>query len=348
MSDRDVDHAMTLSAPALVETEPLRYVERPAPRPGPGEVRVRIEVCGVCRTDLHVVEGDLPVRREGVVPGHEVVGRVDVLGAGVTSLSVGDRVGVAWLHRSCGACRFCERGSENLCLSPCFTGWDVDGGYAHFAVAPAEFVHRLPESMDAVQAAPLLCAGIIGYRAYARSGVRPGGRLGLYGFGGSAHIVIQIAVHHGCEVMVFSRGGEHRDLAHELGAVWVGDSREAPPRPLDAAILFAPVGELVPPALEALDRGGVLAIAGIHLSDVPPLDYQRHLFQEREIRSVTANTRQDARALLALAESIPIRTHTREYPLSEANRALLDLKDDRVRGAAVLRVSPAASARGST
>jgi propanol-preferring alcohol dehydrogenase len=335
-SDPDACRVMELDAPAPAEERPLRERLRPLPEPGQGEVRVRVEVCGVCRTDLHVVEGDLAPRRPTVVPGHEVVGRVDRCGPGVGSLRAGDRVGIAWLHRSCGECRFCLRDAENLCLSPRFTGWETDGGYATHAVAPADFVYPLPEALDAAETAPLLCAGIIGYRAYVRSGVRPGGRIGLYGFGGSAHIVIQIARHHGCEVFVFSRGGAHRELAEEMGAAWVGETFEPPPRPLDAAILFAPAGELVPPALEALDRGGVLAVAGIHLSDVPPLDYQRHLFQERELRSVTANTRADGRALLRLAAEIPIRTHTRVYALSEANEALIDLKQDRIRGAAVL------------
>jgi propanol-preferring alcohol dehydrogenase len=248
-------------------------------------------------------------------------------------------VGIAWLHRACGRCRFCTNGRENLCTAPRFTGWEVDGGYAEQAVVPAAFAYRLPEGLVARDAAPLLCAGIIGYRAYRRSGIQPGGRLGLVGFGGSAHIAIQVARHHGCQVAVFSRGGQHRALADELGADWVGEVGERPPYALDAAILFAPAGELVPPTLEALDRGGVLAIAGIHLSDVPPLDYQRHLFQEREIRSVTANTREDGRALLALAAEIPIRTHTVPYPLEAANEALIDLKQDRIRGAAVLEVA---------
>jgi len=261
---------------------------------------------------------------------------VEAQGPGVEEPAVGTRVGVAWLHRSCGTCRFCERGAENLCLSPVFTGWDVDGGYAEQVVAPADFVYALPDDLDARDAAPLLCAGIIGYRAWRRSGVRPGGRLGLFGFGGSAHIVIQVARHHGCEVSVFSRGGVHREHAEELGAAWVGDTRDRPPHPLDAAILFAPAGEIVPVALSRLDRGGVLACAGIHMSDVPPLDYQRHLFQERELRSVTANTREDGRELLRLAAEIPLRTGTTAYALEHANRALLDLKEDRVRGAAVL------------
>lgn len=329
---------MVLPATAPIEEEPLVAVERPAPEPGAGELSVRVEVCGVCRTDLHLVEGDLPVHREGVVPGHQVVGRVVGRGAGARRFEEGDRVGIAWLRRTCGACRFCLRGAENLCLSPQFSGWDADGGYAECAVVPEDFAYALPADVPARELAPLLCAGIIGYRAYQRSAVPPGGRLGLWGFGGSAHVTIQVARHFGCEVFVFSRGGEHRELAEELGAAWVGDSFDPTPQPLDGAILFAPAGELVRPALAALDRGATLAVAGIHLSDVPPLDYQQHLFQERTLRSVTANTREDGRELLALSTEIPIRTQTTGYPLEEANRALLDLKTDRVRGAAVLEV----------
>jgi zinc-binding alcohol dehydrogenase family protein len=331
--------AMVLDTPAPVEARPLRMRDRELPSPGPREVRIRVEACGVCRTDLHVVEGDLRPHLPEVVPGHEVVGRVDALGADLEAASaprVGDRVGVPWVHRTCGICRFCRGGAENLCLKPLFTGWEVDGGYAEYCLALAEFVYALPENRSARELAPLLCAGIIGYRAYRRSGVQPGQRLGLYGFGGSAHIAIQVARHFGCEVFVFSRGGEHRALAEELGASWIGETRERPPHPLDAAILFAPAGDIVPDALESLDRGGVLAIAGIHLSDVPSLDYQRHLFQEREVRSVTANTRADGRALMELAAAIPIHTTTLSYPLEQANEALIDLKQDRIRGAAVL------------
>jgi propanol-preferring alcohol dehydrogenase len=327
---------MALAAPAPVEERPLRLVERPPPEPAAGEVLVEVQVCGVCRTDLHLVEGDLAPRAPGRVPGHQVVGRVAACGPGVRRLEPGDAVGIAWLHRACGVCRFCARGAENLCLAPRFTGWDVDGGYAERAVVPEDFAYPLPPALPAQRAAPLLCAGIIGYRAWKRSGCPPGGRLGLYGFGGSAHITIQVARHFGCEVHVFSRGGEHRALAEELGAAWVGDSFDAPPHPLDAAILFAPAGELVPAALAALDRGAALAVAGIHLSEIPPLDYQAHLFQERTLRSVTANTREDGRELLALAAAIPIETRTTAYPLEAANEALLDLKRDRVRGAAVL------------
>ncbi|MDJ0850782.1 MAG: zinc-dependent alcohol dehydrogenase family protein [Myxococcota bacterium] len=335
--------AMVLRQPASAEAKPLCLSERTAPEPGLGEVRVRVEVCGVCRTDLHVVEGDLPPRRPEIVPGHQVVGRVDAAGPGARRFRAGDRVGVAWLRRACGSCRFCARGAENLCLAPSFTGWDADGGYAEQLVVPEDFAYALPSAASPRQVAPLLCAGIIGYRAYRRSQVAPGGRLGLWGFGNSAHITIQVARHHGCEVYVFSRGGEHRELAEELGASWVGDSFDAAPVPLDAAILFAPAGELVLPALQALDRGGTLAIAGIHLSDVPPLDYQKHLFQERTLQSVTANTREDGRALLELATRIPITTHTAAYPLEAANEALIDLKQDRVRGAAVLEIQQEAA-----
>ncbi len=328
--------AMTLRAPSPVAGRPLARVERRDPEPGPGEILVGVEVCGVCRTDLHVVEGDLPPRRTDLVPGHEIVGRVIACGPGARRFAVGARVGIAWLRQTCGSCRFCARGAENLCLSPRFTGWDEDGGYAERAVVHEDFAYALPETPAAAELAPLLCAGIIGYRAYRRSSIRPGGRLGLFGFGGSAHIALQVARHQGCEVYVFSRGGTHRALAEELGARWVGDSRERPPQLLDAAILFAPAGELVPPALETLDRGATLASAGIHLSPIPALDYPRHLFQERTLQSVTANTREDGRELLALAAAIPIRTHTQAYPLTRANEALLDLKEDRVRGAAVL------------
>lgn len=328
--------AMVVTEPGPIEARPLRLVELAAPEPAAGELQVRVEVCGVCRTDLHVVEGDLQPHRQACVPGHELVGRVSKVGAGCSRFAIGARVGVGWLRRTCGGCRFCRGGAENLCLTPRFTGWDEDGGYAEMAVVPEDFAYPLAEGIPARELAPLLCAGIIGYRAFRRSGIQAGGRLGLFGFGGSAHVTIQVARHFGCEVSVFSREEAHRNLAQELGACWVGDTLERPPHALDAAILFAPAGELVPPALQVLDRGGTLAIAGIHLSDIPSLDYQKHLFQERTITSVTANTRADGLALLALAATIPIRTETRMYPLEAANEALLDLKEDRIRGAAVL------------
>jgi propanol-preferring alcohol dehydrogenase len=331
--------AIEVDEPRLAEARPLRLVERARPEPRPGEVLVAVEVCGVCRTDLHVAEGDLAPRRAHVIPGHEVIGRVAGLGAGTRRFREGDSVGVAWLHAACGACRFCARGAENLCTAPRFTGWDVDGGYAEYTVAPEDFVYALPARTDAHTLAPLLCAGIIGWRAYARSGVAPGERLGLFGFGGSAHIVIQLARHFGNEVYVVSRGEKHQALAREMGATWVGEAGTPPPVPLDGAILFAPAGEIVPAALASLDRGAALAVAGIHLSAIPELDYQRHLFQERELRSVTANTRADGRRLLELAQEVPLVTHTVAYPLERAGEALVDLKQDRVRGAAVLEIS---------
>lgn len=335
--------AMALETPGPIAQKPLRLVERPDPEPAEGQIQIKVEVCGVCRTDLHVAEGDLAPQRSGIIPGHEVVGRVVKRGSGATRFPLGARVGIAWLRSTCGVCRFCRRGAENLCLTPHFTGWDEDGGYAEIAVVSEAFAYALPEDLAATELAPLLCAGIIGYRAYRRSRVQPGGRLGLFGFGGSAHVTIQVAGHHGCEVYVFSRGREHRELAEALGATWVGDSFDRPPYPLDAAILFAPAGELVPPALATLDRGATLAVAGIHLSDVPSLDYQKHLFQERAVQSVTANTREDGRALLELAAKIPIRTRTRTYPLEQANEALLDLKQDRIQGAAVLELTDQAT-----
>lgn len=330
--------ALEVEKPRPAEQSPLRLVERPVPEPGTGEVLVRVEVCGVCRTDLHVAEGDLEPRRQNVIPGHEIVGRVVALGPGPARLHEGQRVGIAWLHRSCGECRFCRHGAENLCLRPRFTGWDEDGGYAELVKAPQSFVYELPEDADPRGLAPMLCAGIIGYRAYDQCGVPAGGKLGIFGFGGSAHIVIQIALHRKNDVFVFSRGEGHRSLAREMGATWVGGTYDPSPEPLDAAIVFAPAGEIVPPALEALDRGGTVAVAGIHLSEIPPLDYQRHLFQERRLRSVTANTRSDGRELLRLAREIPLSARTTSYPLEEAGRALVDLKQDRVRGAAVLEI----------
>lgn len=325
-----------VTTPGAVTGTPLRLSERSVPQPGSHQVRVRVAACGVCRTDLHVVEGDLPVHRPHVIPGHEVVGYVDEIGPDCDRFRVGDRVGVPWLWSTCGVCRFCVSGRENLCLQPRFTGWDEDGGYADHVIANEAFVYRLPPVFSDVEAAPLLCAGIIGYRALKRADLPPGGRLGIYGFGGSAHLAAQVAIHQGATVHVMTRSEEARALAIELGAASVGGAYDAPPEPLDAAILFAPVGDLVPPALAALDRGGVLAIAGIHLTDVPRLDYQQHLFQEREVRSVTANTRGDGEEFLAIAADIPIRPHTQPYPMEEAHHALADLASDRVNGAAVL------------
>lgn len=328
--------AWAVDRPGPVGTGPLRQVERPVPVPGPGQVRVAVRACGVCRTDLHLAEGDLAPRRPLVVPGHEVVGVVDALGPGATRFGLGQRIGIPWLAHTCGICRFCRADRENLCTDPRFTGWDVDGGYAPAAVVDEAYAYRLPEGIDDVTAAPLLCAGIIGYRALRRSGCPPGGRLGIYGFGGSAHLTAQVALAEGMRVHVMTRAPEARALALSLGAASAGDAADPPPEPLDAAILFAPVGTLVPPALQALDRGGVLAVAGIHLSDIPPLHYQRHLFEERELRSVTANTRRDGEEFLARAAAIGIRVTAVPYPMAEADRALADLAHDRVTGAAVL------------
>ncbi|MER5529266.1 zinc-binding alcohol dehydrogenase family protein [Streptomyces sp. NPDC002677] len=328
--------AWSVARPGPVEEDPLRLVERPVPAPGADELLVRVCACGVCRTDLHVAEGDLPVRRSGVTPGHEVVGVVAGLGAGVADFAVGDRVGVAWLRRTDGTCAYCRRGAENLCPHSEYTGWDADGGYAEYTTVPADFAYRLPGALDDVALAPLLCAGIIGYRALRRASLPPGGRLGLYGFGGSAHLCAQVALAEGATVHVLTRGAEARRLALELGAASARDASEAPPEPLDSAVLFAPVGDLVPVALRALDRGGVLAVAGIHLSDVPTLNYERELFYERELRSVTSNTRDDGREFLALAERHHVHATTHTYALSEAPQALRDLKAGRFDGAAVL------------
>jgi propanol-preferring alcohol dehydrogenase len=327
-------------------------MDLPVPEPGPGEVLIRVELCGVCRTDLHVVEGDLPAHKEHVVPGHEVVGWVECRGPsgpgefrppsgwGELRLQVGQRVGVAWLHETCGVCPYCARSAENLCDAPRFTGYDVDGGYAEYLVAPEAFVYPLPDALPSAVAAPMLCAGIIGYRALRRSGVRDGEPIGLYGFGSSAHIVLQIARHRGCEVFVCTRGAKHRDLARRMGAAWVGPADAAPPVKLRGGILFAPAGELVPAALSHLDKGGNLACAGIYMTPIPELDYGKYLFQERSLRSVTANTRRDGRELLKLAAEIPLTAHTEEFPLGAANAVLDLLKNDGVNGTALLRVSP--------
>ncbi len=328
--------AWAVTRPGPVDSGPLARVERPVPDPGTGQVRVRVRVCGVCRTDLHLAEGDLEPRRPGVVPGHEVVGTVDALGEGSARFAVGDRVGIPWLGRTCGLCTFCRSGRENLCLDPLFTGWDRDGGYAEFAVVDERFAYPLPHTFADEEAAPLLCAGIIGYRALRRTRLPPGGRLGIYGFGGSAHLTAQVAIAEGARVHVLTRGASARALATELGVASVGAAEDAPPEPLDGAILFAPVGTLVPTALAALDRGGRLAVAGIHLTDIPTLHYEEHLFEERELCSVTANTREDGREFLETAARIGIRVTTVSYDLDEADRALSDLAHGRVRGAAVL------------
>ena len=330
------EFAWVVDHPAPADDGPLRRVERALPDPGPGQVRVRVSACGVCRTDLHLAEGDLPPKRPGVVPGHEIVGVVEARGPGAERFAVGQRVGVPWLGGTDGRCRFCRSGRENLCLAPTFTGWDVDGGYADACLADEAFAYALPPGMDDEPAAPLLCAGIIGYRALRSANLPPGGRLGLYGFGGSAHLAAQIALHEGARVHVLTRGAANQALARELGVDSVGGASDAPPEKLDSAVLFAPVGDLVPVALEALDRGGTLAVAGIYLSDIPPLRYDDDLFQERVLRSVTANTRADGEEFLRLAERFGLHATTHGYPMSEAPKALSDLKHGRFAGAAVL------------
>jgi propanol-preferring alcohol dehydrogenase len=328
--------AWEVSEPGPIESGPLRFVRKPVPTPSADELLVHVRTCGVCRTDLHVSEGDLPVHRPHVTPGHEVVGVVAATGAAVTGWAVGDRVGVAWLRHTDGVCTYCRRGAENLCPHSLYTGWDADGGYAEYLTVPAPFAYRLPDDVDDTALAPLLCAGIIGYHALLRAGLPPGGRLGLYGFGGSAHLCAQVALAQGATVHVLTRGPAAQRLARELGATSVRGAYDAPPEPLDSAILFAPVGDLVPVAMRALDRGGIASIAGIHLTDIPPLNYQLDLFYEKELRSVTSNTRADGREFLRFAAAFGVRARTHSYPLSEAQRALQDLKAGRFDGAAVL------------
>jgi alcohol dehydrogenase, propanol-preferring len=325
-----VDHA------GPIDGSPLLRVERALPEPGGGQVRIRVVCCGVCRTDLHLAEGDLPPRRSQVVPGHEVVGQVEAIGPDARRFQVGDRIGVPWLAGTDGSCRFCRRGQENLCLSPAFTGWDVDGGYADTCLVREAYAFRLPDSVADVDAAPLLCAGIIGYRALRSAGIPPAGAVGVYGFGGSAHLTAQIALHQGLRVHVLTRGEANRRLAASLGVDSVGDSTDTPPEPLDGAILFAPAGDLVPVALRALDRGGTLAVAGIWVSTIPALTYADELFQEKKLRSVTANTRRDGEEFLQLADRFAIRATTVPYGMADAPRALADLAHGRFAGAAVL------------
>ena len=330
--------AMVLRSQAAVETGPLSPADLPLPEPGPGGVRVRIRACGVCRTDIHVVEGDLPARRLPLIPGHQVVGTVDSLGPDASRFRIGDRVGIAWLRSTCGRCRFCLSDRENLCADSTYTGWTHDGGYGEYACVPEAFAYQVPDVFDDAEATPLLCAGIIGYRALRRSQVPRGGRLGLYGFGSSAHITLQVARHWGCAVYVATREPARQHLALELGAAWAGAPGEPPPDKLDAAIVFAPAGGLVPIALRDLDKGGTAALAGIHMTDVPAMSYEPHLFWEKTLQSVTANTRDDGEALLAEAAAIPIRPRITRYALIEANRALADVKASDVEATAVLMI----------
>ncbi len=328
--------AMVLEKSGPIEVSPLRWVDLPDPQPGSGEVRLKVRCCAICRTDLHVIEEELPPQKRPIIPGQQIVGVVDRLGEGCRRLRLGQRIGVAWLRHTCGECAFCRSGRENLCESSRFTGYHADGGYAEYAVVPEEYAYEIPDAFSDIDAAPLLCAGIIGYHALRRSNLPRGGTLGLYGFGSSAHVVIQIARHRGCPVYVVTRGERHRELARRMGAVWGGERAADMPAKVDSAIIFAPAGELVPPALEALKKGGTLALAGIYMTPIPQLDYEKHVFYERTIASVTANTRADGRELLAEAAEIPIRPHTTAYALAEANRALQDLKADRINGTGVL------------
>ncbi len=330
-------HAMVLREPKAAEEMPLAETDLPLPKPGPGQVRLKVRACGVCHTDLHLVEGEINLPKLPVVPGHQIVGQVDSVGEGVTDMVLGERLGVPWLYSTCGACDYCQRGLENLCDRARFTGQHVDGGFAEYMVVPASFAYRIPAGFADDQAAPLLCAGIIGYRSLRLSDIRPGGRLGLYGFGASAHVTLQIAHHMGCEVHVFTRSKDHQRHALELGAAWVGQAQDTPPLELDSAITFAPAGWLVPEALRVLRKGGTLALNAIHMSPIPELPYDL-LYGERTVRSVANSTRKDAAELLRLAAEIPIHTDVELYSLSEANVVLQRLKHSEIRGAAVLQI----------
>jgi len=330
---------MLLREPKPAEQRPLELADLPLPEPGPGEVRLAVQACGVCRTDLHTVEGgDLALPKLPVVPGHQIVGVVEARGEGADRFAEGQRVGVPWLYRTCGECEFCAQGLENLCQDAQFTGLHADGGYAEAMVVPQDFAYPIPEGFSDLEAAPLLCAGIIGYRALRMSKIAPGQRLGLYGFGGSAHVTIQVALHWGCAVYVFTRSEGHRRLARALGAVWVGGAEDDPPAKMHGSIIFAPAGGLVPAALRVLERGGTVALAGVTMTPIPELDYDRLLYWERGIRSVANFTRQDAEGLLQVAAEIPIQTTVQTFPLEAANEALLALKRSDIDGVAVLVV----------
>jgi propanol-preferring alcohol dehydrogenase len=328
--------AWVVAEPKAIDDGPLAPVDRAPPEPAAHELRVRVRACGVCRTDLHLAVGELPPRHPAVVPGHEVVGLVDAAGTACTRFGIGDRVGIAWLRHTCGACRWCRSGRENLCPASQYTGWDADGGYAEWAVVDERYAYAVPDRFDDVHAAPLLCAGIVGYRALRRAELPPGGRLGIYGFGASAHLVAQVAIAQGAAVHVRTRSIAAQEHARDLGAASVGGAVDPTPEPLDSAILFAPAGGLVPPILRALDRGGTLALAGIYLSEIPPLDYDRDLFQERQVRSVTSNTRADGEEFLRIAAEVDLDVRVTEYPLDRADAALRDLAHDVLTGAAVL------------
>jgi propanol-preferring alcohol dehydrogenase len=331
--------AMVLAESGPIEENPLLLSEVPNPKPGPGEILIRVKCCGICHTELHTVEGELADVKFPITPGHQVVGIVEKRGKDASRFSPGERVGAAWLYSACGQCRFCLGGKENLCENARFTGFHVDGGYAEYLRIPEKFAYPIPEIFSDEEAAPLLCAGIIGYRALRLSEIKPGGRLGLYGFGASAHVAIQVARYWGCRVYVFTRSEDHRTLAARLGADWVGTADEDPPTKIDGAIIFAPAGGLVPAALGVLERGGTVALAGIYMTAVPELDYGKFLYHERTVRSVANATRRDGQEFLEIAERIPIRTTVQVFALEEANRALQLLKSGQINGAAVLSVS---------
>ncbi|MCL5076665.1 MAG: zinc-dependent alcohol dehydrogenase family protein [Actinobacteria bacterium] len=328
--------AWIVKTPGPIHTNPLQLVEKETPNPGPGQLLVKVLACGVCRTDLHLAEGDLNPKYPGIIPGHEVIGTVIALAPDVTDFRISDRVGIAWLQGTCGSCRFCRSGSENLCNSPVFTGWDNDGGFAEYAVVNQNYAYKIPEGIPTEKAAPLLCSGIIGYRALLRAQLNKDAVLGIYGFGASAHLAMQVALHQGARVHVITRSEKARQQALRLGASSAIDLTESLSEPLSSAIIFAPSGELVPLALKALDRGGTLAIAGIYLSDIPRLNYEKYLFLEKTITSVTANTRSDGKQFLDLAVQMGIDVATVPYPFEQANQALSDLAKHRYEGAAVL------------
>jgi len=331
--------AMSLTEPRPIAENPLSLADVPIPEPGHKEIRIQVSTCGICHTDLHIAEGELKPMKEAIIPGHQIVGIVEKLGKDAVRFKEGDRVGIGWLHSTCGKCSFCRRGLENLCENARFTGYHVDGGYAQYTIIPEDFAYPMPEQFSDKEAAPLLCAGIIGYRALRLSQVAPGQRLGLYGFGASAHVVIQVALHWGCEVYVFTRSEEHRQLARKLGAHWTGQAKDDPPKMLDSAIIFAPAGELVIDALRVLNKAGTVALAGIYMSPIPELDYTKYLYHEKSIRSVTASTRKDGNELLKLAAEIPIRTEVQTFTLEEANKALQLLKEGKISGAGILQIS---------
>lgn len=329
--------AMILKRQAPIEERPLELAELPEPQPGPGQVRIKVEACGICHTDLHTIEGDLALVKQPVVPGHQIIGRVDMLGQGVERFARGDRVGVPWLYSTCGKCRFCATDRENLCESAQFTGLHADGGYAEYMVVGADFAYPVPTGLTPAEAAPLLCGGIIGFRALRLCGAERGVRLGLYGFGNSAHMAIQVARYWGCEVYVFTRSEEHRRLARRLGAAWVGKAQDEPPARLDAAVIFAPAGHLVAEALRVMDRGATVALAGIYMTPTPAIDYSL-LYHERVVRSVANSTRRDAEDFLQIAAQVPVRTEIETFPLAQANQALLKMKRSEISGGGVLLI----------